>query len=278
MSENAYLQLPDVFVHDFVTLTCCIASSFHRHPFYELVWVGDGEATYCCDFATYAVTANTLVFVGPGQVHTWYADFGQLHLTAIGFKLDHLTHFGKAHQVIQQLPFQQPSQPPLHHFNDDEALVFDRLFSAIHERFATDGAKHEDVLRAYLNLILVELERVGLTTPPPTPPASAEHITYRFHQLVEEHFQQVKQVQDYAAILGVTLNHLVETVRKSTGKTPKQIIQQRLALEAKRLLVHTTDSVSEISHQLDFNTPTYFSAWFKNQAGLTPVQFRQQSA
>ena len=84
-------------------------------------------------------------------------------------------------------------------------------------------------------------------------------------------------MQEYASLLGVTTNHLVKTVRQTTHTTPKQMLQARLLLEAKRLLVHTPYPVNQISDLLQFQNSTSFARWFKNQTAQTPSQFRQMA-
>lgn len=278
MTELNPVLIPNIFVTDFDKLTCCESSLVHRHPFYELVWVANHGAKFFRDFHEYEIPAGAIAFIAPGQIHHWRGKPEGSQLTIVGFTLEQLLHYGKVGQVISELPFDDVTQTPFLTFADEEAQIFAALFATMQDRFAREGSKNEDVLLAYLNLILMELQRLCLpeyTAPPQNTP---KHLTQQFRQLVEEHFLQYKQVQDYAQMLGVTLNHLVETVRTINGQTPKQIIQERLVLEAKRLLVHTNDTIAEISNHLAFNTPTYFGAWFKNIEGITPNQFRQQVA
>lgn len=105
---------------------------------------------------------------------------------------------------------------------------------------------------------------------------AASRLTHFFQLAVEQHDLKRKQVQNYADLLGVTANHLIATVRETTGLTPMQVIHNRLLLEAKRLLAHTTSDITEIAAALAFHNPSQFGRWFKHQAGHAPGQFRQQ--
>jgi len=271
-------HLPRVFVTSFADLPCCKSSPVHRHPFYELVWVSQGEAKLFVDFHEFLVEPNTMAFIAPGQIHTWESAHEDTRLTIVGFTLEQLAYYGNITQVVSELPFANASQIPFVKFSNQNAIIFNDLFQTIQNRFIERTINHDDVLSAYLNLILVELQRTSLPLQPIISPDAAAQLTHEFRQLVEKHILRHKQVQDYAEMLGVTLNHLVETVRKHCGQTPKQIIQERLSLEAKRLLIHTSNTVAEISLHLDFKTPTYFGSWFKNLEGITPAQFRQTAA
>ncbi len=74
------------YVSQYTHLPCCLANRFHRHPFYEVLWLSHGEATFHCDFHSYGLVASTLVFVSPGQIHMWQGDWDAADLTIIGFK------------------------------------------------------------------------------------------------------------------------------------------------------------------------------------------------
>ena len=68
---------------------------------------------------------------------------------------------------------------------------------------------------------------------------------------------------------------LGQATTKILGKTPKEIINDRILLEAKRLLVHTQLSIKEIGQDLGFDDPAYFVRYFKKNSALTPVEFRE---
>ena len=65
-----------------------------------------------------------------------------------------------------------------------------------------------------------------------------------------------------------------KTVRDLTGKVAKDHIQDRLALEAKRLLLHTSLSIKEVAYEIGFEEPLHFSGFFKKRVGVSPSQFR----
>lgn len=273
---NTLSALPRVFVTNFADLTCCQPSPTHRHAYYELVWVDGGEASLLVDFHRYTVQAGTMAFIAAGQIHQWQADFSQTRIMVIGFYLERVSTYGKIAQVVADLPFQDTTHAPVLPISAKSYPVFARLFDTLQTRFAVDGLSEEEVLLAYLNVTLVELQRIYVPPIKVTPSDAPTTLTQAFIELVAEHFQDMRQVRAYADKLGVSLNHLVETVRSTSDKTPKQILQERLLLEAKRLLVHTQYTVAEISWMLDFKTPSYFGVWFKNLEGVTPAQFRQE--
>ncbi len=86
------------------------------------------------------------------------------------------------------------------------------------------------------------------------------------------------QAHEYAARLGYSLKTLNRACMLATGCTAKQLIDARVALEAKRLLAHTDLPVASISYRLGFTEPTNFGKFFTRATGQTPGAFRAAEA
>src|SRR5690606_7646504 len=63
----------------------------------------------------------------------------------------------------------------------------------------------------------------------------------------------------------------------ATGRTAKQLVDDRVALEAKRLLAESDLPVAEIAARLSFSEATYFCRFFARIVGMSPGQFRAES-
>jgi AraC-like DNA-binding protein len=98
--------------------------------------------------------------------------------------------------------------------------------------------------------------------------------TLLFRDLLESNFTKLKSVNDYAKIICISEKRLGIATAKVLGKSPKEIITDRILLEAKRLLVHTNLSIKELGQELGFEDPAYFVRYFKKNTETTPVEFR----
>jgi AraC family transcriptional activator of pobA len=96
----------------------------------------------------------------------------------------------------------------------------------------------------------------------------------RFRILVDGHFWERLSLQRYAATLGVSKGHLNRMVRKQTGMTASNLVQERIVVEAKRMLTHMSTSILDIANSLGFKDPAYFARLFKKRTGQTPKQFK----
>jgi AraC-like DNA-binding protein len=99
-----------------------------------------------------------------------------------------------------------------------------------------------------------------------------------FKDLLERGYKSQKQVNNYAKQILITEKRLNQATTKVLGKSPKEIIDDRIMLEAKRTLAHTTESVKEIGYNLGFEEPTNFIKYFKKHSKLTPTEFREKNA
>jgi len=95
-----------------------------------------------------------------------------------------------------------------------------------------------------------------------------------FYDLLNEHFIMQKGAGFYAEKLSLSKGHLTAMCREYTGHTAKEIIDQRIILEAKRLLLGSNSPIKEITYKLDFGTMSRFSIFFKAKTGYNPKDFR----
>lgn len=98
----------------------------------------------------------------------------------------------------------------------------------------------------------------------------------RFRQLIENRFAQHWPVARFARELGLSETSLNRLCRRLTGCTGFDLLQQRLALEARRRLIYAGDSVSGIASALGFKDSAYFSRFFRRHSGVSPHEFRRQ--
>ncbi|MFE0754370.1 helix-turn-helix domain-containing protein [Inquilinus sp. NPDC058860] len=131
-------------------------------------------------------------------------------------------------------------------------------------------------VEALLVGILVEVLRLAQTgggeTAAPGPQAL---LVARFRERIEQRYRAHDEVEDYARALAVSPKRLWAACRRVAGAPPARLIQDRLLLEAKRLLLYTNVSVAEAAYALGFNDPAYFSRLFAKETGRSPRAFRR---
>lgn len=93
---------------------------------------------------------------------------------------------------------------------------------------------------------------------------------------MEQHFLQQKQVQFYAHALNCSAKTLNIACQQQTGNCVKTLIEKRVLLESKRLLVHSQLSINAIANELGFIDGTQFAKFFRKYENRTANAFRQK--
>ena len=101
-----------------------------------------------------------------------------------------------------------------------------------------------------------------------------KQIVEDFSNLVNQHYKELKTTSQYAQKLNFSPNYLNALIKESLDISAGQFIKNRVILEAERLLLHTSLSVTEISYELGFDDNSHFGKYFKSATKYSPKQYR----
>lgn len=175
------------------------------------------------------------------------------------------------------------TSPSLHALGDDEESSHIRMaFSALDAEYRGNAPHRDLLMEALLGAILIWLTRHAMQALPAhheeTTKGSrrSQHFA-RFCELLEESYSKHHPVAHYAKEIGITAAHLNLLCRQTVDKSALELIHERVLLEAKRNLVYTAMTISEVSYAIGFSDPAYFTRFFKRGVGLSPKDFRRQA-
>jgi len=249
----------------------------HRHDFHEVFWLV-GRGRFFCDFQEYAIASPTLVFVGPGQVHSWTPG-PSLAGPMVCFSQSFYDGAEPPPSSLLSLPFWFSGEAsPIFPVSPGDVTKMDSLWSELAAEAAGSEEGREEMLRLHLRLLLQTAARIFRRAKPDSHSATlrAQALLHQFRTALETHFREVRSVSAYARMLKSTSGHLSESVLQHTGRTAGELIRERLLLEAQRLLIHSSLNVAEIAVALQFEDPSYFSRFFRRSTGTSPGEFRDQ--
>lgn len=224
----------------------------HRHDFYYLLALTTATGTHTIDFVPYAVHDHALFLLRPGQVHEI-----ALSPDSTGYLLQFSPAF--APSPLLRTAARQNHYP-----------LNTPIFENILEEFSAQKDNYEDVIKSYLHILFITLLRGQTTT-------LISDDLQTLQDLIEQHYTRYKQVSDYATLLHRSSYQLNSLTKQSLGKTCSTLINDHIILEAKKLLLATTQQINEIAWQLGYEDISYFIRFFKKHTGLTPAAFRQKS-
>jgi AraC-like DNA-binding protein len=247
----------------------------HFHEFFQM-YILEGDAGVMLDFEEFDARGSTVVFLSPGQVHT-VRPGKNLGGVTVSFTQSFFDDAAPPPSKLLEFPFFFPDEvKPWLSLPDGQAAEIAGLFQSLWREFHEGQEGAEEVLRATLRILLVRVARLFAKQAPPPKVTRAMSLVRQFHLAVEQHFREAHALGAYARMLGVTENHLNDTVRAQTGRSAGELLRRRRLLDAKRMLSHSDMSVSEIGYELGFPDPSYFARFFRRYEEVTPVDFREK--
>lgn len=247
----------------------------HRAEFYHIFWVQKGRADYLIDFEPVRVKAGSFLFVNKNRVQA--IDNSSKHDGKLLLFTDSFFHKTEedANYLHSSILFNDLLDIPI--INVQASSSLQTNFNAIELELKKDNDPyHYDLLHNLLHnlLLLAERERKKQGFKEITKGADLDY-TVLFRELLSVQFKTLKSVGGYAAKMNVSEKRLTNATTKTMGKSPKTIIDERVMLEAKRLLIHTNLSIKEVGYDLGFEEPTNFIKYFRKHTEKTPIEFRE---
>jgi AraC-like DNA-binding protein len=240
-------------------------NQLQRADFYRLIGVLEGQTCPMVDFSTIAAKPGDWLLVRPGQIFRY--DFSRSWVGwIVVFRPDGLDILPKLDDLLC-----------LRSLNAEQQDWMSRCMQQLHKdgALSTDVGLRNALLRLQLSGTLLRLWHWQSLDVAPGSYATAELSNFRrFRNLLELNFASQHQVQHYASTLGMSEKTLSRLCAATTGVPAKTVIQQRVALEAKRLLAHTHLAVQTVGQELGFEDPTNFVKFFRKETGMTPLAFR----
>lgn len=229
-----------------------------RGDFYVLAIVRAGHGSAVLDFRTHALAERTVVLIGPGVVHRW-TDIAELTGDIVLF-------VPTAPQPSARHPLSGAATAaswtaPAPSWRLVTAAVEHLRLETEHENRAPSGTEIPSLL---LSALLARL------SPLPADQEAGSTVFQRFRTSVERHFQTHHEVRYYASALGYSPRTLSRAAHAATGRSAKSHINERLLLEAKRLLAHDRLTATRCAERLGFTDASNFSAFFLRETGQRP--------
>jgi AraC family 4-hydroxyphenylacetate 3-monooxygenase operon regulatory protein len=254
----------------------------HRHYcFFQLHILTRGSVRLNLDDVAYCGDAPLLIFTPPTLPHAFYSEEDtDGHVLTVRQEVVrdwYRAMPGQWPETLLRTPaFVELSRLPAASAADFEALV--RTVELLQREAEGDGKGHSALLRALGECAFIQLSRLLLAHEPVavTRGERSEDVRLflQFCDLVEAHFRDHLTLSEYAGRLSVTEARLNDICRRMADLPSKEIVHERLLQEARRLLRFSAVPVSEISYQLGFADPAYFSRFFTKRTGTPPSQFR----
>ena len=247
------------------------AAAAHRDDYHLFLLQEKGSTSIEIDFHSYTLKPAAALYIHPNQVHR------MLHINQATVSFWAINTETLNREYLTVLEAINPARP---------VSLTREAFSIIAETASLclklSERKHEKLYQSVLKdsgnaLVALVTSQYLAQTQSPDSLSRFESITKAFKSRLEANFTTVQKPSEYAKTLTISTAYLNECVKKATGYSVSHHIQQRVMLEAKRMLYHSDKSVKEIATQLGYEDYAYFSRLFKKITGVTASAFQNKN-
>lgn len=244
----------------------------HAHPELSHIFhVTDGSGTMRADTARLSFVAPCLIIVPAGTIHGF--DWSRQSAgSVVTLASRYFEDFVDRDPDLSSL-FASPLVLPC---NPDPSI--DHRIAALMKELAWAAPGHRAAAEAGLLDLLVSVLRIMGTRAGPVVAAYPQAaLVARLRERVEHRFRLREPIEDHAQALGVSSRRLRAACEAVVHQSPRDMLDERTMLEAQRSLIYGNLTVAEIGYALGFADPAYFSRFFRQRRGCSPLAFRNQS-
>ncbi len=242
-----------------------------------VIWNTSKDSKLIINKVDYVLKKNQMIFLTQfNKIDISQVD--QVNILKFNCALYGVNQDGDEINCFKGILFFSAAQIPLVRLDKDNLPLITPLWEAFLNQNVKTSILEVEELRIHLKRFLTVTTSLCIEQNKIHPLVKTNIDVIRdFNFLVETHHKSKHQVAQYAALLNKTPKSLANMFADHLQKTPLEIIQDKIILEAKILLISSDETIKEITFKLGFNNIPSFSRFFKNKEGISPKQYRKDN-
>lgn len=243
--------------------------------FYKIIWAQEKTSGITIDGCPSDLQKNQVIFCTP--LNYIHIPKNQKGLLSIIFNREFYCIRDNDEEVsCNGFLFYGSSHPITITLDKKELEDFSMIYEIFKEEFEHRNQSQGEMIRAMLKRLIIKGTRLAIKKKmKKTVPNETYDLIRKFHILVEKNFKKLHKVNEYADLLYKSPKTLANVFNKYSDTTPLTTINERILLEARRLLLFSDNTSEEIAYELGFNEPSHFSRFFKKNTASTPLNYKK---
>jgi len=240
---------------------------------YTILVIKDGVGDFKADFGTFNAKGPCIVFSTPLQTIQLKGHFHEISI--LQFHGDfYCIEYHKKEVSCNGILFNNVYSNPCIPLMPESHADFCRILADLNKEL-TASRPFDSIVITLIQLLLAKSASVRMKRR--TRNLKRDEMMELFRELLDKYFITIRKPADYAKLLGLSPNSLTKRCRVYFGKTPSELIGERIVLEAKKKLHLSRQTVKHIAHALKFDDEHYFSRFFKKVTKVSPQTFRKKT-
>ena len=197
----------------------------------------------------------------------------------IWFSRGELWNINKYGEVsLSDLPYLK--RHPIMHLTEDDVKLLDDYFQLLCRRMRDSSpVLYSNIVRSLVSTMMLEILSMMRRQEPEntvTTDVHRQRLANEFMRLVEQSDGRIRKVDDFANQLNITPKYLSTLLKETMNRRPSEMIHFYTLKAIEHRLRYTDMTMQEIANDLNFANPSFFGKYFKEHAGMTPLDFRKK--
>lgn len=243
----------------------------YRAESYAIEFLRKGSIVMQTRLDKVVIHAPAIIALSPSVIRSFAQDSNEILIDIIFFKPQFFLETQTNVFFLLQYKFFEN-----HHvfkLEEEDKNKFEQIFNLISQTFEGNYENQAVILRSYLYILIYEIDNIQKSNAEDT---VQNPIFEKFKEILFKDFLSQRSVQHYANSLHITRKYLSEVVKKNSGKTAGNWIDDMVILEAKVLLQNKDLTINQISDVLNFSNQSVFGRFFKTHVGISPLEYRKK--
>lgn len=250
----------------------------YRAEGYAIGYLKTGSIRMQSGLSRIIVKSPAIITLSPSVIRSFSKSSDEMHLDIVFFKETFLLENQIDVFFMMKYDFFEKDERHVIALQKDQHSKISRILELLYGAFKMPNLYEAPIIRNYIYILIHEIAAMHKSQLSDFPGISdsSNPLFARFRNLLIKEFLRQRSVSFYANKLNVTSKHLSKVIKKETGKTAGDWIDEAIGLEAKILLQNKTLTISQVSEHLNFLDQSVFGKFFKAKMGISPLEYRRK--